>query len=378
MLTSLSEDGPLARLVAEGAIDPAIVEEALTTDDPERLAELLKQITGILGNGREFLDSLEPEEREEFQEQVLHAYMQRAKNDEDAAFMLELLPTDTDKPLGQVTESLGDALIKGQGANDFRVGDMVGKIRQGAVTMADSLRERGNNVYALPVPYANTIPNIIGRTGTPSDGADHLHNYLEHLGPDMTTVTTGYSQGGAAVMDYVARYGDQDGLDYALALAPMGGADQHGGEGVYSGEMNGVSTLGIMNSADPAKRIHGDYLVDLLDPMLTFVSGGKQEKQGLDGSLHSGYYGDPSHPLPEGVDPLAAMAAGTMGYPTAYVEHMIGDMFDDRLNGQEYKRRGDWDFDLRDELLQNGMDGKPLDPTRLRRDGRQVANEYLP
>jgi hypothetical protein len=377
LLSSLQAGGVLQRLVRDGVIKADSIPESFDELDPAEFERLITAIKQELGSGRAFLDSLKPEEREEFQEQVIHNYMGRAKNDENAAFMLELMPTDTTGMPGQMLEATGDALIRGQGANDFKVGETVGKIRQGAVSMADSLRARGDNVYALPVPYANTVPNIIGRTGKPSDGADHMHNYLEHLGPDMTTVATGYSQGGAAVMDYLDRYGDQDGLDYALALAPMGGTDQHGGNGVYSGEMNGVSTLSIMNQRDPAQGIHGDYLVDLIDPMLTFVSEGKQQQRGLDGSLHSGFYGDPDHPLPEGVDPLEAMAAGTMGYPTQYVEPMLDDLFGGRYSDTPYARRGDWNFDLRDELVQNGQNGK-LDPNRLKREGREVADQYAP
>lgn len=377
LLSALLQGGVLERLVQEGVIDAGQIPESFEELDPDAFDRLIAAIKAKIGSGRAFLDSLEPEEREEFQEQVIHNYMRRAKNDENAAFMLELMPTDTSDMLGQVTESTGDALIRGQGANDFKVGQTVGKIRQGAVSMADQLRAGGDNVYALPVPYANTVPNIIGRTGKPSDGADHLHNYLTHLGPETKTVTTGYSQGGAAVMDYLDRYGDQDGLDYALALAPMGGTDQHGGNGVWSGKHNGVSTLSIMNQGDPAQGIHGDYLVDLIDPMHTFVSDGKQAKRGLDGALHSGFYGDEAHPLPEGVDPMVAMAAGTMGYPTQYVEPMLADLFGDRLSNTPYARRGDWNYDLRQELVQNGQNGK-LDPTRLKRDGRQVADQYLP
>ncbi len=376
LLSSLQEGGVLDRLVADGVIGADRIPASFAELEPEEFAQLVATVKSEVGTGRGFLDSLEPEEREAFQEQVIHGYMQRAQNDEDAAFMLELMPTDTTHMPDQMLESAGDALIRGQGPNDFKVGETVGKIRQGAVTMADRLRAGGDNVYALPVPYANTVPNIIGRTGTPSDGADHLHNYLEHLGPEMKTVTTGYSQGGAAVLDYVSRYGDQDGLDYALALAPMGGADQHGEHGVYSGERNGVETLSVMHQGDPAQGIHGDHLVDLISPMLTFVSEDRQKARGMDGDLHSGFYGDPKHPL-NGADPLEAMGAGTMGYPTGYVTPMLDDLFAGRMSDTPYKRRGDWNFDLRDELVQNGENGQ-LDPSRLRQDGRDVADRYLP
>ena len=377
LLSALQRGGVLERLVKEGKISPDRIPESFDEMDADQFNALIASIRSELGSGRAFLDSLEPEERESFQEQVIHSYMQRAKNDEHAAFMLELMPTDTTDIPGQMLESTGDALIRGQGANDFKVGELVGRIRQGAVTMSERLQAQGDNVYALPVPYANTVPNIVGRTGKPADGADHLHNYLQHLGPEMKTVTTGYSQGGAAVLDYLDRYGDQDGLDYALALAPMGGADQHGADGVFSGELNGVNTLSIMNQADPAKDLHGDYLVDLIDPMWTFVDDKRQAKRGLDGQLHSGFYGDDAHALPPGSDPRAAMAAGTMGYPTAYVSPMLDDLFSDRAKGQPYQRRGNWDYDLRNELVYNGQDGK-FDPSKTKRDGRAVADQYLP
>ncbi|MEM9489227.1 MAG: hypothetical protein AAGC55_08785, partial [Myxococcota bacterium] len=357
LLSSLQEGGVLERLVAEGTISRETIPASFEQMPPDQFNALIDAVRTELGSGRAFLDSLEPDEREAFQEQVVYAYMARAKGDDRAAFMLELMPTDTSNIPGQMGAAAGDALLRGQGANEFKVGEYVGRIRQGAVTMSERLQATGDNVYALPVPYANTVPNIVGRNATPSDGADHLHNYLEHLGPDMKTATTGYSQGGAAVLDYVARYGDQDGLDYALALAPMGGADQYGGDGVYSGEFNGVSTLSIMNDKDPAKDLYGDYLVDLIGPMRTFVSADRQAERGLDGALHGGHYGDEDHPLPAGSDPRAAMAAGTLGYPTGYVSPMLDDLFAGRHSGTPFGRRGDWGFDLRDELLHNGQNG---------------------
>ena len=83
---------------------------------------------------------------------------------------------------------------------------------------------------------------------------DHCMNYF---GKDSktTTLTTGYSQGGAAARTYVEDYGNKQGLDYAVMLAPMGGNNGRGEDGIWGGTKNGVQTLGIENKYDPARGL---------------------------------------------------------------------------------------------------------------------------
>ncbi|WP_428262996.1 hypothetical protein [Haliangium sp.] len=357
LLGALQRGGILDRLVQSGAISPETIPASFHELDPEAFRTLMDAVKSQLGSGRAFLDRLEPEERESFQEEVIRRYMDLAKSDEDATFMLELMPTDTSNAMGaELGGAAADAAIKGQAPHTFRVGQTVGKIRQGAVNMADVMREQGSNVYALPVPYANVRSNIIARNGVPTDGADNMHMYMEALGADMNVVGTGYSQGGAALMDYIDRYGAEDDLDQAVALAPMGGADRKGADGVFTGERNGVETLTVMNAGDPAKEIHGDNLFELISPMLNFIA--EPGKQRGDGDLHAGFLGDPNHPLPPGLDPQTAMAAGTLGYPSHLIRPMLEDLFSGGFAGTEYERRGDFSEDIR-----NAPEGfRPGDP----------------
>lgn len=362
LLGALQESGILERLVQSGALQPDTIPASFHELDQEQFRALMDAVRSQLGSGRAFLDSLEPEERESFQEEVIRRYMEMAQRDEDATFLLELMPTDTAGSMpGELGGMTGDAMIRGQAPHTFRVGQTVGKIRQGAVNMADVMREQGDSVYALPVPYANVRSNIIARNGVPTDGADNMHMYMQHLGPDMRVVGTGYSQGGAAMLDYVDRYGAEDDLDQAVVLAPMGGADRAGADGVFTGERNGVEMLTVMNAGDPAKEIHGKNLFELVGPMLNFVA--KPGKQRGDGSLHSGFFGDPDHALPPGIGAQEAMAAGTLGYPSHRIRPMLEELFSGEYQGTEYQRQGDWALDLRDEqpwALEQWKDGDPL------------------
>ena len=80
---------------------------------------------------------------------------------------------------------------------------------------------------------------------------------MNYFGKDSktTTLTTGYSQGGAAARTYVEDYGNKQGLDYAVMLAPMGGNNGRGEDGIWGGTKNGVQTLGIENKYDPARGL---------------------------------------------------------------------------------------------------------------------------
>ena len=81
--------------------------------------------------------------------------------------------------------------------------------------------------------------------------------------------------------------------------------------------------------------------------MLNFVKD--PPKQRGDGALHSGFFGDGKHALPDGVSAQDAMAAGTFGYPT----HRVMPEFEALLSGaykdKKYGRDGDWNYDLRKE-----------------------------
>jgi hypothetical protein len=294
------------------------------------------------------------------QEGLVRTYLSLAGQARGAALLLELSPTyeDPTRLGGRISTTL---LQRAGGGlpHTFRANAEVDKIRTYSLDLADSLRRRGYAVFALVVPYANTIENIVARNGRPEDGADALHHYLETAarfgeGSDLTTVAFGYSQGAAAVRAYVARYGDADGLDYAVPLAVMGGADGRGAEGVWAGTWGrkagaGVAMLSVVNAGDPARWIYGRTLVALAPRLANYVEGHGALISG-DRSLHEGYYGSRFAPVPYGADRDAALAVGLFGYPTAYLAPLYDALFQDRYVGV-YERRADWRYDAREELV---------------------------
>lgn len=202
------------------------------------------------------------------------------------------------------------------------------------------------------------------RSARPDDGVDALHRLLQRAG-DTETVVLGYSQGGTVVRRYLDRFGDTDGLDYALSLATMGGVDGAGGAGVWAGRRGinvatGVSALTIVHAADPARRVYGRNLPALTPRLLTYLRGGRE---GDDGALHSG---SEKLPPPRSSEEVKR-GLGTYGYPTPYVGALFDALYDGRFDGA-WTRRGDWVFDGRAERLGDAW----------RLDREQVITTYAP
>lgn len=223
---------------------------------------------------------------------AIQRYIEMANATQGASFVLDVMPTEmqwaTQGPDGQQQHDTG--------IGDFRVGQEVGQTRQIAQSVVNTLvaqqggdpsnmdPETRANIFGLVVPYNNGAENIAAHDAVPQDGVNNLHNYLQAIDDDVNTVATGYSQGGGAVLEYAHQFGGTDGLDKAIALAPMGGADRFGGDGVYSGTMqngaqdSGVDVLSIMNAGDPAKNIYdplkdGGVMHDVRNGVVNAVPG---------------------------------------------------------------------------------------------------------
>lgn len=278
----------------------------------------------------------------------------------NSVLVLEALPTDSTRAPVQrhVMGHFGDVL-SGKGPHTFRVDARLDKIRTYARMAADAMRARGASaggaapsVFGLVVPYANTVENIVLRGAHPRDGVEVLHLLLARLGPQSTvpTLALGYSQGGAVIRDYLVKYGDSDGLDFAVSIATMGGVDGRGADGVWAGRTgakraHGVSTVAVVHTRDPAKGVFGRNIFALAGGLHNFDRNGKPRNQ--DGDLHSGYFG--VRTLPGGVDPARAAGLGTWGYPVAYVRPLVDALLAGRLE-MRLERRGSWEWDMRSEL----------------------------
>ena len=383
LLSTMQDPDFLKELVERRVLKPNQIPKNFSELTSEELRSFTDLARREIGSAEAFLALLDRDDRKEFQETMLHEYMDMARDDENAAFVFEMLPTEMGQP--DFGEAIADGVIRGQAPNNFAVGDSVGKARLSDVKLAQHYQQQGMNTYGLVVPYSNRPSNVVGRTGTPTDGSDHLQNYLEMLkNPvtgerDITTVATGYSQGGAAVLDYVERYGNTGLLDNAVAMAPMGGTDRHGGTGVHSGEWNSVQTLSIMNDKDPAQHLHGDNLLSLAPGMLNFGTEVDVPWLEHERDRHGQYWGNiPDYELKGATEEelTEAYSAGTIGYPTGYIQPMIADLLNGGFKGYGYERRGGWDYDL-NELLGVGAGGEPTGYD-LPDDPREIADQYLP
>lgn len=297
-------------------------------------------------------------------QKVIDAYLAEAKaKGKDAAFMAEVLPTETG-----TTDSLG-ALKTHIGGKDPALPEMQGTattsmIRLGNIQLAEQLKagpgNQNKDIYSLVVPYSNTPENILANNAVPQDAVSTLSKYLQAVGPDTTSLATGYSQGGGAVLNYVNQHGAKDGLDYAVALAPMGGNDRHGGNGVNQGNLNGVNTLSIMHQLDPAQTLYdptpgrekAGVNVDLIDRMIDFASS-------KNGWLHGDAVVDDAR-------------KGTYGYQINDVLPLVQNMFQ---NGpaaagspDSYRRTGDWNKMPSAEQKQAHDDAQKRDDERLKRE----------
>lgn len=278
--------------------------------------------------------------------------------------ILELFATSTQPKASMrgLPRALGRALTF-RGPDQWRVGVTLGKVRIYTVALADALREAGCHVRALPVPYANTPENVIVRKGEPLDGADNLHLVLERVPETLATAALGYSQGAGAIRAELELWSGLDGLDTAVILAPMGGADGAAGRGMYSGMYRNVRTLTLMHTLDPAADIPVDVWIG--GSRKALKNFGKDPGEGGTRlSLHGSWYGSEQE---AGVDPIEGLNAGIYGYPIALVQPIFDDLVAGRHDAP-FARRGDWTPDLRELLV-----SPPTDLRTLKVDRAEIA-----
>lgn len=203
---------------------------------------------------------------------VVDRYIQLANKTKGSTMMLEVLPTELESSLNAPVDAKGNKTGEGAGVGQFKSGPDVAQTRQIAKAVAASVasqqgldpnsKEAKEKMFAMLIPYNNGGENIAFHDAVPNDAVENLHSTLGKLDKGVNSIATGYSQGGAGVLEYAHKYGGSDGLDKVVALAPMGGADRHGATGTFSGVMKsdqkgdaGVDVLTLMNAADPAQHI---------------------------------------------------------------------------------------------------------------------------
>ncbi len=310
---------------------------------------------------------------------LLGRYLDLAAATPGAAVLFEVPPTQAPDPDAGGAVGAFTRGAFGRKPLTFRVSEELDKVRLYGRAVAESLRRAGRTVFAVSVPYANTLENILARHAQPMDGVETLHSLLVRAGglpAEAVTVAFGYSQGAAVIREYVARYGDSDGLDYAIPVATMGGADGEGADGVWSGRLGamrgaGVTVLGVVHVGDPARGVWGPNVLQLLPSLYSFARGGRPRGQDL--ALHMGYHGSHMTPLPPGVKPSASVGVGLHGYPLPYLAPMVDDLFAGRHDAM-WARRGDWAYDTRAELPNVGKG----DFATWRHDPRGIADAYVP
>jgi hypothetical protein len=278
---------------------------------------------------------------------VINEYIGDAhKEGKGAAFMEEMMPTQVDASLGGIAKTAVGA--DGPANHPLAVDKNTAMMRLGDAELAQSFEKAnpGKDMYSLVVPYSNSVQNIIANDGVPKDGVAKMGDYLNRLNnKDVTTIATGYSQGGAAVLGYEAAHPKNDqGLNYAVALAPMGGTDQHGATGVWSGARDGTNTFSVSHQLDPAAGIYdsGGALgkAHLWEGMTNFIAS-------PNGFLH----GDPNK---------TDGRLGTYGYPTQQLMPGIDNFFNSAKQGpmKSYSRDGNWN------IAPTGPDGQHVDPSK--------------
>jgi hypothetical protein len=264
-------------------------------------------------------------------EAIVDEYLRAAREDRHAVVMLELWPTRTTQPVRDVAFSVLHTAL-GRPAPHLANDDDVAAARVGSSAIARALRAQGYNVYAIAVPYANTLSNVLGRMCWPCNGTEQLHKYLARL-RGVRTVAAGLSQGGTVVLDYVARFGASDGLTWAFAAASMGGADLRGGHGVFRGVANGVPVVSLAHRADPARVMDDSSLASFVEGLLTFVDARRQAARGLDVSVHTGLN--------------RAARRGCVGYPVEQMSPHFEGLFRGLYDRESFHRAGEWTHDLR-------------------------------
>jgi hypothetical protein len=341
LMGTLSDAGVLDKLVQAGDISAEDAQQDFSAMEPEALAELVRTVDGA-GATQDFFAAMDSKTWTTFQEGILDSYIAMANADpEKAAFFLDVLPTELDiKP--SILELTGE-----DAPNDFRAGAVTSMQREGSVRASQILRDQGKETYGLVVPYANTAENIVRNEGAPVDGTDHLSRYLGQLDERTTTMASGYSQSGAAVLDYANQFGGTQGLDFIDAIAPMGGADREGGDGVWAGTIRaneqdqGVQVASFMNHDDPAKYIHtADGMAAFHAALANFALPeeifGVDLKKG-DGQLHAGF------PDANNRDPQN----GSNGYPMDMSVNYLTRLLNGEFANKDYERVADWTPDRR-------------------------------
>ena len=197
---------------------------------------------------------------------------------------------------------------------------------------------------------------------------------MNYFGKDSktTTLTTGYSQGGAAARTYVEDYGNKQGLDYAVMLAPMGGNNGRGEDGIWGGTKNGVQTLGIENKYDPARGLwdrKGDEGGDVKNPLGSWLPGMKNLNLDLykkaadfvtspNGWLHGEANRDDAK-------------LGTYGYPVKdlmpWTKQLFNNGFHDDKNPNSFQKKADWDYHPEPPK------GEKFDPSAVGDKGEKVS-----
>lgn len=271
----------------------------------------------------------------QYQEGIVDQYVaMAARSGKDASFFLDVLPTEMEK------KDFGDLRPE-----NFMVGDYVLNTRESSAALAGHRQGQGRDTYGLAVPYANVAENILYRGGVPWDGVANLQRTIQAVekqsGGATETIASGYSQGSTAVLKYAQTFGGRDGLDKAIALAPMGGNDLRGATGVHHGELgqgpfqSGVPTLAIENERDPARRINRNWgELSVISGALKFNNASQDESD-----IHAGMH--------YGTDPVTGQQRerpelGTKGYPTEHVMPLAHQLLDGQIGQGRYKKQSDW------------------------------------
>ena len=316
-----------------------------------------------------------------FNQTVIDKYLKEAaKMGDKGAFMGEFLPTET----GNMGDALGKikdhALTGDPGAlRDMQATKTVSQIRLGNAQIADQFKNsdngKGRELFSLVVPYSNTVENIINNDGRPKDGADKLAEYMNYFGKDSktTTMATGYSQGGAAARTYLEDYGDKQGLDYSVMLAPMGGNNGRGEDGIWGGMKNGVQTLGIENKYDPARGLwdrKGEEGADKKNPLAGWLPG--MPSLNLDLYKKAADFVTSPNGWLHGDANKEDANLGTYGYPVKdlmpWTKQLFNNGFKDEKNPNTFDKKAEWDHHP-----EQAPPGQKFDPNAVGDKGEKVS-----
>ena len=198
---------------------------------------------------------------------------------------------------------------------------------------------------------------------------------MNYFGKDskVTTMATGYSQGGAAARTYLEDYGDKQGLDYSVMLAPMGGNNGRGEDGIWAGSKNGVQTLGIENKYDPARGLwdrQGSEGGDVKNPLGGLLPGMKNLNLDLYKKA-ADFVTSPNGWLHGDANKEDANL-GTYGYPVKdlmpWTKQLFNNGFADGKNPSSFEKKAEWDYHP-----DKAPEGQKFDPTAVGDKGEKVS-----